>query len=62
MGRAGPTPEHGMAVGRKLEGRRVAVLAADGFEKIELTVPVAALAQRARRSRSCRCGRAAFAA
>ena len=32
MGRAGPTPEHGMAVGRKLEGRRVAVLAADGFE------------------------------
>jgi protease I len=27
----------------KLEGRRVAVLAADGFEKVELTVPVAAL-------------------
>jgi protease I len=32
-----------MSVGRKLEGRRVAVLAADGFEKVELTVPVAAL-------------------
>jgi deglycase len=43
MGRAGPTPEHGMSVGRKLEGRRVAVLAADGFEKVELAVPVAAL-------------------
>ena len=28
---------------RKLKGRRVAVLAADGFEKVELTVPVAAL-------------------
>jgi len=27
----------------KLEGRRIAVLAADGFEKVELTVPVAAL-------------------
>ena len=32
-----------MSVGRKLEGRRIAVLAADGFEKVELTVPVAAL-------------------
>jgi protease I len=28
---------------RSLKGRRIAVLAADGFEKIELTVPVAAL-------------------
>src|SRR4051812_18465786 len=28
---------------RKLKGRRIAVLAADGFEKVELTVPVAAL-------------------
>src|SRR4051812_45739470 len=28
---------------RKLKGRRVAVLAADGFEKVELTIPVAAL-------------------
>jgi protease I len=27
----------------KLKGRRIAVLAADGFEKLELTVPVAAL-------------------
>ena len=27
----------------KLQGRRIAVLAADGFEKVELTVPVAAL-------------------
>ena len=28
---------------RSLRGRRIAVLAADGFEKIELTIPVAAL-------------------
>ena len=28
---------------RRLRGRRIAVLAADGFEKVELTVPVAAL-------------------
>jgi protease I len=28
---------------RKLKGRRIAVLAADGFEKVELTVPVKAL-------------------
>src|SRR5689334_21824690 len=28
---------------RKLKGRRIAVLAADGFEKVELTVPVAAM-------------------
>ena len=28
---------------RALNGRRIAVLAADGFEKVELTVPVAAL-------------------
>jgi protease I len=32
-----------MSVEHKLKGRRVAVLAADGFEKVELTVPVAAL-------------------
>ncbi|WP_157264398.1 type 1 glutamine amidotransferase domain-containing protein [Azohydromonas aeria] len=32
-----------MAVGHQLKGRRIAVLAADGFEKVELTVPVAAL-------------------
>lgn len=30
---------------RKLDGKRIAVLAADGFEKIELTAPVAALRQ-----------------
>lgn len=30
-------------VERKLKGRRIAVLAADGFEKVELTVPVKAL-------------------
>lgn len=30
---------------RKLDGKRIAVLAADGFEKVELTVPVAALRQ-----------------
>jgi protease I len=30
-------------VEQKLQGRRIAVLAADGFEKVELTVPVAAL-------------------
>ncbi len=38
--------EPAMAVYRRfrpLKGRRIAVLAADGFEKIELTVPVAAL-------------------
>jgi len=28
---------------RQLEGRRIAVLAADGFEKVELTIPVKAL-------------------
>ncbi|MBV9497452.1 MAG: type 1 glutamine amidotransferase [Acidobacteria bacterium] len=28
---------------RKLKGRRIAVLAADGFEKVELTIPVNAL-------------------
>src|ERR687885_108886 len=28
---------------KRLKGRRVAVLAADGFEKVELTVPVKAL-------------------
>jgi protease I len=28
---------------RTLKGRRIAVLAADGFEKVELTVPVRAL-------------------
>jgi protease I len=32
-----------MITEKKLEGRRVAVLAADGFEKVELTIPVAAL-------------------
>jgi protease I len=32
-----------MAIERKLQGRRIAVLAADGFEKVELTVPVAVL-------------------
>jgi protease I len=32
-----------MAVEQQLKGRRVAVLAADGFEKVELVVPVTAL-------------------
>lgn len=32
-----------MEVQHRLKGRRVAVLAADGFEKVELTVPVTAL-------------------
>jgi protease I len=32
-----------MAVEHQLAGRRIAVLAADGFEKVELTVPVTAL-------------------
>jgi protease I len=32
-----------MLVEQQLKGRRVAVLAADGFEKVELTVPVTAL-------------------
>jgi protease I len=35
--------EDGMAVEHQLEGRRIGVLAADGFEKVELAVPVAAL-------------------
>src|SRR3954447_23788015 len=32
-----------MTSGRQLKGRRIAVLAADGFERVELSVPVAAL-------------------
>ena len=32
-----------MTGGRQLKGRRIAVLAADGFEEVELAVPVAAL-------------------
>jgi len=32
-----------MGVEHQLKGRRIAVLAADGFEKVELTVPVTAL-------------------
>src|SRR4051812_22423817 len=32
-----------MTSGRQLKGRRIAVLAADGFEEVELAVPVAAL-------------------
>src|SRR3954449_1102512 len=32
-----------MPTGRRLKGRRIAVLAADGFEKVELTVPLRAL-------------------
>jgi protease I len=32
-----------MALMQQLEGKRIAVLAADGFEKVELTVPVLAL-------------------
>src|SRR5690349_4815605 len=32
-----------MAGRKKLMGQRIAVLAADGFEKVELTAPVAAL-------------------
>lgn len=34
-----------MSETRKLIGKRIAVLAADGFEKVELTAPVAALKQ-----------------
>jgi protease I len=36
-------PEFHMRSNKTLTGRRIAVLAADGFEKVELTVPVAAL-------------------
>jgi protease I len=44
MRRAGAAPrEDAMAVEQQLQGRRVAVLAADGFEKVELAVPVTAL-------------------
>src|SRR4051795_863012 len=32
-----------MPTGRRLKGRRIAVLAADGFEKVELVVPLRAL-------------------
>src|SRR3954465_5498422 len=35
--------ENPMLGDHQLKGRRIAVLAADGFEKVELTVPVAAL-------------------
>src|SRR5919112_484920 len=35
--------ERAMTSARQLKGRRIAVLAADGFEKVELSVPVAAL-------------------
>src|SRR4051794_33635313 len=38
-----PAQEVDMSKKRTLEGRRIAVLAADGFEKVELTVPVRAL-------------------
>ena len=30
-------------MGKELKGRRIAVLATDGFEKVELTIPVAVL-------------------
>ena len=32
-----------MAMHRVLKGKRIAVLAADGFEQVELTIPVAVL-------------------
>jgi protease I len=35
--------EENMSNMRRLQGRRIAVLAADGFEKVELTVPMRAL-------------------
>src|SRR5688500_17938883 len=38
-----PTLEVDMSSRRTLKGRRIAVLAADGFEKVELTVPMRAL-------------------
>jgi protease I len=38
-------PEEIMNEPQKLVGKRIAVLAADGFEKVELTAPVAALKQ-----------------
>src|SRR5690349_14657052 len=36
-------PSQGDDVTRALKNQRIAVLAADGFEKVELTIPVAAL-------------------
>ena len=41
---------------RRLHGRRIAALAADGFEKVELTIPMRALQLQARRSTSFPCG------
>src|SRR3954470_20810161 len=41
--RRDPVQEVDMSSKRTLKGRRIAVLAADGFEKVELTVPVHAL-------------------
>src|SRR4051812_27138723 len=41
--RRGPAQEVDMSSRRTLKGRRIAVLAADGFEKVELTVPLRAL-------------------
>lgn len=51
-----------MAVERELNGRRVAVLVADGFEKVELTVPVAALGPPGQTSTSSRCATGTSAA
>lgn len=48
-----------MELSHQLQARRIAVLAADGFEKVELTVPVAALRAAGARWTWSRCVRGA---
>ncbi len=45
-----------MSSKRTLKGRRIAVLAADGFEKVELTVPLRALRAAGAKVDVSRCG------
>ena len=45
-----------MPTRRRLKGRTIAALAADGFEKVELIVPLRALKRPVPRSTSCPCG------
>jgi hypothetical protein len=51
-----------MAMAGELTGKRIAVVATDGFEQSELIEPRNALRQPARRLKSCRRSGAAFRA
>ncbi len=46
----------------QLKGRRIAVLVADGFERVELSVPLAALRAESAKVEIVHCARAASAA